>query len=98
MAKVEITQRDKESQSNLHRKNFDSKWEYTKVVSQWHFDKSRQNEEPPFKVFTRIEGDWQKELEALKYEIDVSTLNYGFKGTDHDNIIENDFLRTDERK
>lgn len=78
--------------NNLHRKNFTSKWEYTQAISNWHFDPWKIETPPPFKVFMRIEGDWKKWLQELEYEIKVSTLNYGFKGTDHDNIIENDFL------
>jgi hypothetical protein len=77
--------------NNLSRKQFTSKWEYTKAVSQWHFDKSRRNE-PDYKVFLKVRGDWQAALNELNYEIQVSTANYGFKGTDHDYIIESDFL------
>jgi hypothetical protein len=80
-----------ESKNNLSRKNYQSKWDYTLAVSRWHFDKSRKSE-IDYKVFLKVAGDWQRELEELQYEIKVATTNYGFKGTDHDGIIEKDFL------
>lgn len=91
MSTINYTERGDHSRTNESRKNYSSKWEYTLDVSKWHFDKWR-TEPEPFKVFMNIQGDWQKELAKLKYEINVSTLNYGYMGTDHDNIIENDFL------
>lgn len=91
MSTIKYTDRQGHSKNNLSRKSFSSKWEYTQEVSQWHFQKTK-NDKDPYKVFMGIRGDWQDSLKGLNYEIDVSTLNYGFSGTDHDNIIENDFL------
>lgn len=78
--------------NNLTRRQFKSKWEYTQAISNWHFDPKQIENPPPFKVFLHIQGDWLQQLQALDFEISVGTLNYGFKGTDHDSIIENDFL------
>lgn len=77
--------------NNLSRKRFTSKWDYTKAISRWHFDKWK-DETDAFKVFMRVEGDWREEIENLKYKIKVGTRNYGFGGKDHDEIIEKDFL------
>lgn len=94
---ISFPERTDHSKNNLSRKNYTSKWDYTKAVSQWHFEKDK-NDTEPYKVFMRVDGDWQKELTELSYEIDVSTLNYGFAGQDHDNIIENDFLKWGYKK
>ena len=77
--------------NNESRSKYTSKWDYTLDVSRWHFDKWKV-ESDPYKVFMRVEGDWVNDLKDLNFEIDVSTLNYGYKGTDHDPIIENDYL------
>ncbi len=88
---VQIVDRPDEAKNNLSRKKFTSKWEYTKFVSQWHFDPSR-NDQGIYKVFMHLDGDWKKEVEKLDFEIQVGLVNYGFKGKDHDDIIANDFI------
>lgn len=88
---IKTTDRNDHSRNNLSRKDYNSKWEYTRAVSKWHFDKWVENEKC-FKVFLGVRGDWKKELEELQWPIDVSLLNYGFKGKDHDDIIGKDFI------
>jgi hypothetical protein len=80
-----------ETSTNRSRKDFDSKWEYIKYFSQWHFDKWRTDEES-YKNFMRVEGDWQEELQNLNFEICVGLDNYVFKGAKGDGLIEKDFL------
>jgi len=91
MSFIKHQSRDEISRNNLARKNFSSKWEYTKAVSKWHFDKWHEDSDS-YKVFMGVDGNWEKELEGLEYPIQVSTTNYGFEGKDHDSIIENDFI------
>lgn len=91
MSTVKYERRDEFSKNNLSRGQFNSKWEYSKAVSQWHFD-PKVKENDIYKVFLGVRGDWSKEIANLKYEIDVGTVNYGFSGKDHDHIIENDYL------
>ncbi len=47
--------------------NFESRWEYTKATSSWHFDKFKdEDREPPFKILGRFkEGAWQNEFDEI---------------------------------
>lgn len=89
--KIDLIDPSDSRATNADRSKFSSKWDYIRHFSRWHFDKWKK-EPDPFKVFMRIEGDWQKELEALKYEIDVGLDNYVHKGGKGDGLIERDFI------
>lgn len=91
MGQILFKDRPEFSRNNVTRKMFKSKWEYTKAVSQWHFDPTRDDSDA-FKVFMRVEGDWKDALNELNFEIKVGLTNYGYKGKDHDEIIANDFI------
>ena len=75
----------------MSRGNFNSKWDYIKSISRWHFNPWRKETEA-FKVFLNIRGDWQKELDELNYEIKVGISNYVHNGKTGDDLIEKDFL------
>lgn len=88
--KIDLIAANDPRASNASRSGFSSKWEYIKSFSRWHFDKWKV-EPPPFKVFMRVEGDWQSEVKKLEYEINVGLDNYVFKGQTGDGLIERDF-------
>lgn len=46
--------------------DFDSRWEFSKSTSNYHFDPTvDEDDNPPFKQLGRFEGDWSKELELI---------------------------------
>lgn len=90
MAQVNLIDKVDNRATNSLRKNFSSKWEYIKSFSRWHFDKWKK-EEPPFKVFLQIQGDWTKDVANLEYEINVGLDNYVHNGQTGDGLIERDF-------
>lgn len=90
MSSIKLIDKNDSRATNSSRSSFSSKWEYIKSFSRWHFDKWRK-EEPPFKVFMHIKGDWVKEVPKLNYEINVGLDNYVHKGQKGDGLIERDF-------
>ncbi len=90
MSKINLINKTDERATNSLRKNFTSKWEYIKSFSRWHFDKWKK-EDPEYKVFMQIQGDWVKDVKTLEYEINVGLDNYVHKGQTGDGLIERDF-------